>query len=421
MPAALGFDSGNDSQETLIPPRRSLRHSKKKGISRKRLIIALGLLLLASFLSLFLIFDWMSFREDVVTAAGWVSKKVSGLWSRDGEARQGADTIFFFNPDTGKEYEGEEVNTLIALVDEKGLIHLLLYVSYSRGDGITTFYWLPEEMVGKASGGRDLRFSEPLLSAARGISDLRYMVESLTGGDLHYLLFIDLNDFLKLAEVLEFPDVVVREEMEVYNPVTGARDKFLSGQELRGRDRVLAYLLAEQDPEEYWRRVDRGETYLEELFSTISARGQGWIEEKLTREGDRWSLIPSPRGAEERAHYLAALILSWARSDRRYLRVPNIEILNGCGLPGAGYRFKDRLEARGLLVVEAGKNAKSVINGQEQNDFSHQTSIILYRDHDRLVEAFAMYLALIFNIPEVRYEEGPPENLSVIVGSDLVK
>ncbi len=164
-----------------------------------------------------------------------------------------------------------------------------------------------------------------------------------------------------------FPTVRVSRDTEVYNPFTGAREKLTAGQELKDTDRILSYLLAEGSPDEYGERGERGAAYLPGLMEVLEGWTQADLAAALLAEAGTFQLTPSTSGQGESAGYLASLITAWAGGgggDPVFFEAPEIEILNGCGVVGAGTGLKAQLESRGFKVAEAGKNAKVMEGGR---------------------------------------------------------
>ena len=78
----------------------------------------------------------------------------------------------------------------------------------------------------------------------------------------------------------------------------------------------------------------------------------------------------------------------------------------------------DELTAKGVAVAGTGGNAKTNVDGEEVNDFSHERSSIIYRSQDKRVVAYAEYLAVLLAINEVNYEPGPGPEVVLISGRD---
>jgi hypothetical protein len=394
--------------------RTTQRLDERKKLRRNILILIIALVIAAT-LALMVVFKW----ENVQDAAGWVGDKVSSLWENDNAGQSNSD-LFLTNPLTGQDFQGGGINTLVAVVDEKNTINAIFYIGWNR-DGTIKFYWIPENLVGKTQDGNDMRLSQTLAEHPERPGELRYMIESLTGEPVQYVAVIPLKKLLLLAGDLEFPPLKVAVDTEVFNPFTSVREKLLAGQELKDMDRVLAYLLDEGIPNGYNEREKRGIPYLQEVLGNLSTWTQADLSAALLEEPGAFTLSPSASGEEERAAYLASLILAWSENTKAggmYLSIPEISILNGCGVVGAGNVLKGQLEARGFQVAEEGGNAKVIMDGQEYNDFSHQTSVIYYNSQDPLAQAQAGYIAVLFSIPKVEYKEGGT-GLTIIVGKDL--
>jgi anionic cell wall polymer biosynthesis LytR-Cps2A-Psr (LCP) family protein len=394
--------------------RTTQRLDERKKLRKNVFIFTIVLAIVAT-LAVLMVIKW----ENVKDAAGWVGDKISSLWESD-NTEQSNSEVFLTNPLTGQDFQGDGINTLVAMVDDNNVIHALFYVGWNK-DGTIKFYWIPENLVGKTQNGNDMRLSQALAEHPDRPSELRYMIESLTGEPVQYVAVIPLRKFLLLAGDLDLPSVKVSSDTEVFNPFTSVREKLLAGQELKDMDRVLAYLLDEVAANGHSERERRGIPYLQEVLENLSSWTQADLSAALLEEPGAFTLSPSASGEEERAAYLASLISAWSENLKAggiYLSIPEISILNGCGVVGAGNALKGQLEARGFQVAEAGGNAKVVIDGQEYNDFSHQTSVIYYNSQDPLAQAQASYIAVLFSIPKVEFKEGGT-GITIIVGKDL--
>lgn len=383
--------------------------------TKKAFFVLIIVLAVATALVVLMVFKWESVKE----AADWTGDKISSIWENDDAGRNNSE-LFLTNPLTGQEFQGDGINTLVAVVDDKDVIHALIYIGWSR-EGTIKFYWIPENLVGKTQNGNDLRLSQALAEHSNRPGELRYMIESLTGEPVQYVAVVPLKKLLLLAGDMDLPPVKVVSDTEVYNPFTLVREKLSAGQELKDMDRVLAYLLDEGDPNEYAERKRRGILYLQEVLGSLSSWPRDDISTALLKEPGAFTLSPSASAEEERAAYLASLVSAWSESIKsagEYLSIPEITILNGCGVVGAGNNLKVQLEARGFQVAEASGNAKVVIDGQEYNDFSHQASMIYYTSQDPLAQAQAAYIAVLFSIPKVEHKEGG-KGITIIVGKDL--
>ncbi len=414
-----------DGDSDVAIGRRSLSRlaQRKRKKRRIQLIILLGTIITVSFL-IFACVWWPGFRERIYRPFKWIGERVSSLWSSHEKPPRPVDEILFINPINGQEHEGKWINTLSVIKDNQGVVHALLYISYDREEGSTSFFWIPEGIKGKSSEGKDISLAEAIRASGGKLTTLRNLVESMVGEKIHYIVLIDLMDLPEIYERVGAPGMIVEAKTEVYNPFTGEKEKMYEGQNLRDKSSVLSYLLAEGEPGKYKARVDRGSRYLLEMLKKFAEKEETEIKGALEDIAPMISLTPAPGEDSEKARYLGAMVYAWgyqASEGINCLSVPEIEILNGCGIPGAGLRVKERFEAKGFEVSEAGKNAKVIQDGREVNDFSHKKSMIIIHSQDKLIQAYARYLAVIFSIPEVEYAEGEPGKIKVIVGSDLAQ
>jgi hypothetical protein len=101
--------------------------------------------------------------------------------------------------------------------------------------------------------------------------------------------------------------------------------------------------------------------------------------------------------------------------------VPKVEVVNGCGLPDLGKKVGEKLLSFGVVVSGSTGNAKINVNGEEVNDFSHQTSSLIYRSEDRRVLAYARYLGVLMSIGDVSRVSAPGPEILLIAGRDMAK
>jgi hypothetical protein len=351
--------------------------------------------------------------EDVLRRA---DRGISGLWHQD-SAETGDNRPFLVNPLTGQRFKDGEINTAVAVVGGDGMLSRVAYISWSEGDGALEVFLLPPELVGKASGGEDLSLAASMRGHADNPVDFRYLVESITSRPLHYVLSLPLERLPALGEALELPPIEVQEDCEMFNPFTGAVERMRKGMVVRDRDRILAYLLAAGSPAGYRESTRRCIPYLPLAAEALREREEGELAGALSGTAGSFSLYPSPADDRERSAYLASLILAWSDGGGiKAFGAPRIEVLNGCGVVGAGMAFKTRLEERGYRVDDATRNAKK--EGEDTNDFSYQASVVFVGGDDPLLEAYARYLALMFKIPRVQFKQ-EVDGLVIVVGSDL--
>ncbi len=416
--------TGNPDSEAAVGYRSFRRLAKKKKRKRRILLITVTVSILAIAFLVFVSIQWPNFGHKLYQPFKWMGEKVSSLWTSDEKPITPIDDIFFHNPINGQEYEGRWINTLSVIKDGENKIHALLYTSFDREDNSTTFFWIPEGVKGKSSDGKDLTLAESLRASGGKLTNLRTMVESMVGEKIHFIIIVDLADLTSIAERLMLPAMIVENKVEVYNPFTGEEQKMYEGQNLKDKESLLAYLLAEREPNQYRARVSRGSSYFPEMFKKLREKDDEKVREELMEISSMISLTPSPKDDSEKAHYLTAMINAWGhKADEGIgcLSVPEIEILNGCGTPGAGLQMKERFEAKGFEVAEAGKNAKILQDGREVNDFSYDKSVIVFHSQERLIESYTRYLAVIFSIGRIEYREGDPGKITMIVGSDLAR
>jgi len=205
------------------------------------------------------------------------------------------------------------------------------------------------------------------------------------------------------------------------NPISNEYSYIDARQEVGDADRIISYLLAGNAEDINVARVKRAGEYLPGAFAVIRGVDISQLQEGLDHlEGD--DLIdPSPGSREDELRYLASMIQAFADIEEGkivYRGVPRVEVLNGCGVPDLGKKVGDELTAKGVAVAGTGGNAKTTVDGEEVNDFSHERSSIIYRSQDKRVVAYAEYLAVLLAINEVNYEPGPGSEVVLIAGRD---
>ncbi len=405
-------DAGNEPVEKDGETRASrssqpVDESKKNG--RKKFAIALVVILLIGGLAALTVLEW-----------NWINDKVTSLWEDEKPVEAQEAHLFLTNPTTGQEYQDETINTVIGLTDDNGVIHGIVEIGWNR-DGTINMYWISEGLVGKSQDGKDLSLSDALGGNIEHPGELRYIIERITGQTAHYVAVLPIKKALFLFEGLEFPPVEVFSDTQINNIYTQAREKVAAGRTIKDMDRVISYLLDEGGADEYYERVRRSQPYLEEAFSGIAGLSQEDLSAVLEEAPGTFTLSPSGSGEEGRNEYFASLLSAWSDGmvkGSRTVTLPDITILNGCGVVGAGSNLRNLLEGRGFMVADSGGNAKVVVDGQEYNDFSHQTSVLYYGTSDPLKKALAEYVAQLFGIPKVEFKESPDE-ITIVVGNDL--
>ncbi len=387
------------------------RGARRPGRGRPRLWMALVL----SFL-LGAAVGWMGWKWGWLDAAlREAERAVSTIWKEE-RADGVRDRRFMEHPLTGQEIEGGSINTAVAVLSDDNTVLFLAYLRWTEGEALRVML-LPTSIVGLSTKGEDLTIASALKAGGGNPTELRYLLEGLAGGAPHYLFLLPVMRLPALGEALELPVARVKADCEAMNPFTASRESLREGMLLRDRDRIISYVMAWGARDPYAESVDRISAYLQDLLLELRDKGIQALNEALLEASGAWEIAPAPPDSEKAAGYAASLLSAWAeRDDVVFSGVPRIEILNGCGVVGAGTAFQRRLESRGFRVAEATRNAK--VPGEDVNDFSYQSSVVFIGDGDALNEAYAQYIARLFRIPRVEYREGVAD-VVIVVGSDL--
>ncbi len=184
--APLPEDADDHSPGAPGGYRTAQRRDEKARKRRKTALTVLVVLLLAALAAL-AAWRW----QDVKDAAREVGDGISGLWEDEQAGQEGKPDLFMINPLTGQQFQDSSINTLVCLTADKQ-VRSLLYVSRAQ-DGTMEYFFVPEDIVGKAQDGSDLSLSGALAASPERTVELRYMVESLTGQPVHYVVVLPLK------------------------------------------------------------------------------------------------------------------------------------------------------------------------------------------------------------------------------------
>lgn len=404
-------------------PSRLARQHRREARLRRRLLLGL-LLFLAMVLAVGSVLD-VPVIDFPRRAWTWVRERM--LSSGEEGAGELPAYLFRTHPQTGKRLEGS-VSVLLGVTGspegEGGseLLYLAL-VTFPSGQGGLDVYMIPEVLLAYDASGSPVRLRE-CLQRERGSDLLRSTVENLSGTEVRYLLLCDYRVAVLTMQSLELPPVVLGEDVQFRDPVSGETQTVYAGQRIGDTDRLLCYLLAADRPDywdAYFRRVDRAKEYLPRALEALAAQEEVLPEEFPSSEGGV-SLVPGTGSEAKDVSYLASMLQAAAATAGREAScrgVPRVDVLNGCGVPDLGRKVGERLADMGVPLGETGKNAKVVVNGEEVNDFSHQESLVICRSADSRALAFARFLGVQLSVDEVREELGPGVEVVVIAGRDL--
>jgi hypothetical protein len=407
-------EAGPEDKEKIS--RVGRRHQKEA--KKKRKVIIVLILVVGAVLAIGGIFN-IPYINVVREGGSWIGERFSGTAEEDISS---PDYAFLTEPLSGR-YNSGEVDIILALYDSTdtnnaivGLVLLTYDVEGAKGE----LYILPEITTAYNAAGEEIELSQAL-GEEGGDDLLRSTVNNMTGADVDYLVRMGFPDGVLSVQRLGFPSMLMEEDEVLVNPISNEFSYIDARQEVGDADRIISYLLAVNAEDINVARVKRAGDYLPEAFAVIRGVDISQLQESLDHlEGD--DLIdPSPGSREDELRYLASMIQAFADIEEGklvYRGVPRVEVLNGCGVPDLGKKVGDELIAKGVAVAGTGGNAKTTVDGEEVNDFSHERSSIIYRSQDKRVVAYAEYLAVLLAINEVDYEPGPGPEVVLIAGRD---
>ena len=407
-------EAGPEDKEKIS--RVGRRHQKEA--KRKRKVIIVLILVVGAVLAVGGIFN-IPYINVVREGGSWIGERFSGTTEEDITSPQYA---FLTEPLSGR-YNSGEVEIILALYDSTdnsdavvGLALLTYNVEAAEGE----MYVLPENTTAYNAAGEEIELSQALEEEG-GADLLRSTVNNMTGADADYLVRMGFRDGVLSVQRLGFPPKLMEEDEVLVNPISNEYSYIDAGQEVGDADRIISFLLAAESEDINEVRVKRAREYMPSALAVVSGVDISQLQESLDHlEGD--DLIdPSPGNKEEELRYLASMIQAFADIEEGklvYRGVPRVEVLNGCGVPDLGKKVGDELTAKGVAVAGTGGNAKTTVDGEEVNDFSHETSSIIYRSQDKRVVAYAEYLAVLLSISEVNFEPGPGPEIVLIAGRD---
>jgi hypothetical protein len=407
-------EAGREDKEKIS--RVGRRHQKEA--KRKRKVIIVLILVVGAVLAVGGIFD-IPYINVVREGGSWIGERFSGTTEEDIASPEYA---FLTEPLSGR-YNSGEVEIILALydsTDESDALVGLALLTYNVEGAEGELYILPENTTAYNAAGEEIELSQALEEEG-GADLLRSTVNNMTGADADYLVRVGFRDGVLSVQRLGFPPKLMQEDEVLVNPISNEYSYIDAGQEVGDADRIISFLLAEESEDINEVRVERARGYMPVAFAAMRGVDISQLQESLDHlEGD--DLIdPSPGNREEELRYLVSMIQAFADIEEGklvYRGVPRVEVLNGCGVPDLGKKVGDELTAKGVAVAGTGGNAKTTVDGEEVNDFSHETSSIIYRSQDRRVVAYAEYLAVLLSISEVDFEPGPGPEIVLIAGRD---
>ncbi len=405
--------------------RVSKRHRREA--KKKRRFLVVVLLLVGATLAAGAIFD-IPYINIARQAGSWIGESFSSAQESEETV---PDYLFFTQPQTEKKLSGD-VSVLLGIYKHEGseeaqkAIVGLALLTYDSDKGAGDLYLIPESSVAYDASGQqtDLRW---VLQEDGGEDLLCSTAGNLSGSEVDYLLLLEFWEAARLLQGLEPPGVVVEDDTVLVNPLNQETNYIAEGQEVKDADRLLFYLLA-TDYLETWesfsRRLERASGYAPMLFGKIGGEDLDSLQEMLSPLGEEYLMEPASGSLAGDRRYLASMLQAFAELDEKDLMVdavPAVEVLNGCGVPELGKKVGDRLSALGVPVAGTGGNAKVVVEGEEVNDFTHETSSLIYRSENPRVEAFARYLGVLLSIGDITSETGPGVEIILIAGRDLAE
>jgi len=405
-------------------PSRLARHRREEARFRKRLAFSMSAILVVAFcVGSLLDLPVLNFPRG---AWRWLRERVASSGGNEGGETE--SYLFQVHPQSGKVL-GDTVSVLLGVTgnreagDGEDLLYLALFTFHLDRSELEV-YVIPEMLMAYDASGKPVRLRESL-RGEKGEDLLRSTVGNLSGTVIDYLVLCDFREAVLVAQSLGLPPVLLEEEAHFLDPLTGERQSVLAGQRIGDADRLLYHLLATDRPD-YWdgyfQRVERLRGYLPRALQALSEAEGGEALESLLGHGGRTVIVPGNGSASRDAAYVASMLKAATRAAGQEIPcrgVPRVEVLNGCGVPELGRKVGWRLADLGIPLGDTGRNAKTVVNGEEVNDFSHQESLIICRSMDPKVKAFARYLGVQLSVREVREEPGAGEEVVVIAGRDL--
>jgi hypothetical protein len=402
---------------------RAAQRQRKEARKKRRMLLAV-ILAVGAVLAVGAIFD-IPYINVARRGGSWLGEKISGESPRGKEV---ADYLFLTDPRTSRKMAGD-VSTLLLMCkgdslnpQKKVVLYMALFTYHTelaRGD----IYLVPETAAAYNSQGQKVSLSESLKEEG-GADLLRSTVGNITGYNVDYLVTVGFWEAMGAAQNLELPPLAISEDVALPNPTNGDVSHLAKGHRIQESDRLLSYLMATDTERTGEARLERARAYLPEAFFAMRERGQDRLEEALSSLEYPDLLLPGTGDAERDGAYLASMIQAFADLGEDGIAVhtvPSVEVVNGCGVPDLGKRVAERLSSLGVAVSGSAGNAKVIVNGEEVNDFSHQTSSVLYRSDERRVESYARYLAVLMSIGEVKYEPGPGPQVVLVAGRDQVR
>ena len=405
-------------------PSRLARRRRKEARYRRRLLAAAAAVV-AIVLTVGAAWD-IPYINAARKTASWLNEKLRG--DREGGGAAEPRYLFLTHPQTGKVLSGE-VSVLWGIYPEEGgrnsLVSLCL-VSCDVEAGRASLFFVPEVTVAyNARGGRtDLR---RVLQEEGSEDILRSTVQNMTGASVDYLVLCSFRRAVETLQELELPPLTLREDATFTDPLTGNTQRLFAGQKIGDADRLLFYLLATDRGEAwdaYYARRERAEDYLPVALEVLCSRGEDCFPGERLRSDGELRLIPGAPSHEKDALYLASMLQAAVDLGRESLTcraAPRVEVLNGCGVPELGKKVGERLSSLGVPLAGTGGNAKTLVNGEEVNDFGYQKSVIVCRSAEPRVAAYAAYLGVLLSIGEVKREGGPGPEMAVIAGRDMAQ
>lgn len=406
------------SEEKEKISRSSMRHQRKARVKRR--VILSVLLLVVAVLAVGGILD-IPYINVAREAGSWLGDRLSGSGE---EEVPGPEYAFLNDPRTMRPF-ADEVEILLALYrddDPEQTILGTALLTYDAEERRGEIYLVPENTTTYNADGQQV-ILEDALSQDGGEDLLRSTVGNIAGVEVDYTIMLGFKEAGLLLQNLGFPPVEVQgEDMVLVNPLNGETNYLFAGHEIKDSDRLLFYLLATDEKGGFERRVERLSDYLDEALSRLAGRDTASLEEGMGFIDEEGVMEPSPGDAAEERSYLASMIQAFADLGEGSLTcrdVPQVEVLNGCGIPDLGKKVADELAALGISVSGSGGNAKVVVEGEEINDFTHEESSIVYQSEDPRVAAYARYLGVLLSITEVGGEPGPGPEIVLIAGRDM--
>lgn len=424
-------------------PRTQKRASKKKRI-RLKITVAILILLIVVFVILGAVVKVSPIDtawEKTVDAFQWLGRKISSLWSNDGN---GAPPVSDIMPD-GK----EAANILIGVtkeVDNYSMMTTLILFSYDSRDGTASFIFFPNDLLVDVPGSG----LEQLINLIEQDEDrfdmTRIAIENLVGVEVdRYVLALDRDVKIILDQIAETYPVNVTENLAWNDTSLETKITLDPGQQNLSGAELASYLTYSEMGSELdliERQIGFTPTFMEKskerlgekkdlakknanLLDTDASGDEIWgfWAELARMDPDKLTLVTMPteefRFESTAVHRvnnekLPDFIKKYVNSDPKVDEAKRVrlELLNGCGVPAVGFEVASDLDLTKFKIV----------NSANADNFEHPESVIIvYGDQtDRELVSAAESVRNALEVGRIEFHdtESGVADITAIVGKD---